>query len=163
MKIDIDTKFNLKEMEKMARIDPNMFKNKTLKDITPDSVSIMKKLKEEAKIKKEKFRKNGYNADFDPDLLEIGQKIITRKTKVRRIDSKGNEYWEEIEEEVLVDSDGKVLKVREKPRAEGPHMSHHTEAFMKAHGGMAIGGHGYGLGKPGAPKTKDGKPIEIGK
>jgi hypothetical protein len=94
--------------------------------------------------------------------LEEGQKIITRKTRVKRIDSKGNEYWEEIQEEVLVDKNGKVLKVREKPKGSGPHMSNDIDAFMKANNGMAIGGKGYNL-KPGAPKTKDGKPIELGK
>jgi hypothetical protein len=72
MKIDIDAKFNLKEMDQMCKIDANMFKDKTFKDIMPDNISIMKKLKAEAKAKKEKFKQANYDADFDPDLLEDG-------------------------------------------------------------------------------------------
>jgi hypothetical protein len=67
-----------------------------------------------------------------------------------------------IEEEVLVDKNGKVLKVREKPKGPGPHMSNDMEAFMKANNGMAIGGKGYNL-KAGAPKAKNGQVIELGK
>lgn len=42
-------------------------------------------------------------------------------------------------------------------------MSAENEAFLKANGGMAMAGKGYNLGKPGAPKRADGKPIELGK
>lgn len=42
-------------------------------------------------------------------------------------------------------------------------MSAENAAFLAANGGMAMVGKSYGLGKPGAPKARDGKPIEIGK
>lgn len=38
MKIDVDAKFNLKEIDKMAKIDSEMFKDKTFKDIMPDNI-----------------------------------------------------------------------------------------------------------------------------
>lgn len=38
----------------------------------PDHVTMVKKLKNEAKEKKAKFKNANYDADFDPDLLEEG-------------------------------------------------------------------------------------------
>ena len=45
MKIDVDSKFNLKEMEKMSKIDPEMFRDKTFRECMPDHVKMMKELK----------------------------------------------------------------------------------------------------------------------
>lgn len=44
-----------------------------------------------------------YNPDFDPALLEDGQRIITRKVKkkVRRLNSKG-EWVEEVREREIL-------------------------------------------------------------
>jgi hypothetical protein len=49
MKIDIDSRLNLREIEKMSEIDANMLKDKTFKDIVPNYASMVKGIKEERK------------------------------------------------------------------------------------------------------------------
>lgn len=45
MKLDVDSRFNLKEIDKMATIDTSIFRDKTFKDCMPDHVKIVKNLK----------------------------------------------------------------------------------------------------------------------
>lgn len=70
-----------------------------------------------------------YDADFDPNLLEDGQKIVTRKVKkkIRYQNSRGEWVEDEIEveEEVVLDKNGKELRKREKPQ-NGPVMDPST-------------------------------------
>lgn len=67
-----------------------------------------------------------------------------------------------MEEECVVDKNGNIIRTREKPK-EGPIMDPAMQAFINAHGGLAIGGSKFTLPvKPGKPVSKNGQPIKEG-
>jgi len=47
--IDYDSRFNFKQIDKLAKIDHEIFRDKMYKEIMPDAMNILKKLKIEAK------------------------------------------------------------------------------------------------------------------
>jgi len=61
MKIDVDSRFNTKELDKMGKIDDSLFRDKTFKEIMPDAVSVVKNLKQENKQKAEKKKQKDYD------------------------------------------------------------------------------------------------------
>lgn len=143
-----------------------MLKDSFFKSVIGDTVGLIKKIKQEEKEKKAQRANPNYDADFDPNLLEDGQKIITRKVKkkIRRLNSKGEWVEEEIEveEECVVDKYGNILRTREKPK-EGLVTDPAMLAFINQHGGLAIGGSKYIIPqKPGKPVAKNGQPIKEG-
>lgn len=118
--LDLSKRLNIRELEHMSKIDNEMLKDSFFKSVIGDTVGLIKKIKQEEKEKKAQRANPNYDADFDPNLLEDGQKIITRKVKkkIRRLNSKGEWVEEEIEveEECVVDKYGNILRTREKPK-----------------------------------------------
>lgn len=121
-----------------------MLKDKFLKDVIGDPISMIKNIKKEEAQKALERQKPGYNADFDPNLLGENEMMITRKVKkkVRRLNSRGE--WEEVEieveEQVIIDKrTGKEIRKRE-IEPQGAVMDPAMQAFINKHGGMAIGG-----------------------
>ncbi|KAL4479494.1 hypothetical protein ABPG72_011816 [Tetrahymena utriculariae] len=164
--LDLSKRLNIRELEHLSKIDNDMLKDPLIRAIIGDPVAMVKKIKQDEKDK-QKLRANpNYDPDFDPNLLEDGQRIITRKVKkkIRRLNSKGQWVEEEIEveEECVVDKFGNVIRSREKPK-EGFSMDPLMQNFINKHGGLAIGGAKFNLPqKPNKPLAKNGQPIKEG-
>ncbi|EGR34049.1 phage head-tail family protein, putative [Ichthyophthirius multifiliis] len=164
--LDIQKRLNIRELEHMSKIDNEYLKDNLIKQIIGDSFSFVKKIKQNEKLKKMIRENPNYDPDFDPNLLDEGQKIITRRVKkmVRKQNSKGEWIEEEIEvdEECVVDKDGNILRTREKPK-EGLYTDPSIIAFVNQFGGLAVGGSKFIIPqKPGRPVAKDGQNIKEG-
>ncbi|EGR29468.1 phage head-tail family protein, putative [Ichthyophthirius multifiliis] len=168
-KLEYSKRFNIKEIEQMAKIDLEMLKDPLVKDCVGDGLLLVKNIKAEEKAKQqERLNNPNYDSEFDPELLEEGEKLIVRKVKrkVKRLNSKG-EWIEdeiEIEEEVIIDTKtGKELRSRDKAPQSGLVVDPAIVDFVNKHGGLAIGGSKFVLPqKPGRPIDKDGKPVNEG-
>jgi golgin subfamily A member 4 len=94
---NLSQKINLRELEQMSRIDENLLKDKFVKDCVGDHQQLLRKINKEEKEKKQKKLKPGYNADFDLDLLDENEQVVTRKVlkTIKRKDSTTGEWIEE--------------------------------------------------------------------
>lgn len=121
--LDLSSRLNMRELEHMSKIDNDLFKDPLIRSLIGDPISMIKKIKQEERTKGILRANPNYNPDFDPSLLEDGQRILVRKVKkrIRRLNSRGEWVEEEIEieEECVVDKNGNVIRAREKPK-EGP-------------------------------------------
>ncbi|KAL4510825.1 hypothetical protein ABPG72_004979 [Tetrahymena utriculariae] len=167
-KFDLNKRFNIKELEVLCRFESDMIKDSLIKELCgQDATNLVKKIKQEQKMKEqERLNNPNYDQDFDPELLEEGQKIIIKKTKkkIQRMNSRGEWVEEEIEieEEVVVDKNGNEIRKREKPQS-GIYTDPSMIEFINKHGGLAIGGSKFILPqKPSKPVSMDGSQIKEG-
>lgn len=93
-------KLNLKEIEKIAKIDQSDIQDKFLSNVIGDTVKLLKNIKNEEKKKIQQQQQPDYNQDFDPQLLEDNQQIVvqTVKKKIKQKDASGNivedvDFW----------------------------------------------------------------------
>lgn len=137
-------KLNLKEIEKIAKIDQSDIQDKFLSNVIGDTVKLLKNIKNEEKKKIQQQQQPDYNQDFDPQLLEDNQQIVvqTVKKKIKQKDASGNIVEDEIDviEEIVIDkTTGKEVRKREKQQT-GFQVDAVTKAFTQKFGGLAIGG-----------------------
>lgn len=92
----------------MSTIDTKeIIGDKFLKSILGDPVQMVKKIRQDEQKKALARQNPNYNSDFDINLLQENEEIITRKVlkKVKRKNSRGEmvEVEIEVEEEVVID------------------------------------------------------------
>lgn len=91
--LDLSSKLNIRELEVMSKVDNEMLKDPMIRAMIGDPIAMVKKLKLEEKEKIAKRADPSYSQDFDPNLLEDGQKIMIRKVKKKVKVLNANGEW----------------------------------------------------------------------
>ncbi|CAK85452.1 unnamed protein product (macronuclear) [Paramecium tetraurelia] len=162
LRIDFNEKLNLQEMKELMVVD-DLLKDPLFKQICGSDISaITRQVKKDELTRKQKLAKVPfYDPLFDPEFLNPGEKIITRKVMklVKRQNSQGEwvEEETEVEEEVVVNAQGEELRARDKPVM--VQQSKQTQQFLEQFGGFAVGGAKIKI--PAKPITKDGRQVQL--